>query len=179
MDRGRCQAAGFQLQPGNVSGGRRGIQVLDGPRFTAADFRARDWRLLSEVIPRLEAGNELEKALKLFAWGSGWIKCDGLPAGKSGRERLRRGVARACRRTVTRRGRSAWSGRGGGGLCSCLIRRTRSSGRSGGAVGCTRGRFSRNKSYPRWSARIQQRGPTIYWLTGPFGEADADTDTEH
>ena len=63
---------------------------MDGPRFTAVDLRARDWRLLSEVIPRLEAGNELEQALKWYVWGSGWIRRDGLPAGKSGREHLRR-----------------------------------------------------------------------------------------
>jgi hypothetical protein len=52
---------------------------MDGPRFTAADLRARDWKLLSEVIPRLEAGDELEQALKWYAWGSGWIRRDGLP----------------------------------------------------------------------------------------------------
>ena len=64
--------------------------MIDGPRFTAGDMKPRDWWLLSDSVPREEACNDLQRAVKWFAWGRGWLGGDGLPSGKSGRKWLRR-----------------------------------------------------------------------------------------
>ena len=63
--------------------------MTDGPRLTIREMKRRDWWLLGESLPREETCNALQRSLKWFAWGEGWLGGDCLPSGKSGRKYLR------------------------------------------------------------------------------------------
>jgi hypothetical protein len=59
-------------------------------------MKGRDWRLLANLLPDEPNCNELQHALKHFAWGEGWQRIEWSPADKLGRKHLRsieRGVA--------------------------------------------------------------------------------------
>jgi len=63
--------------------------VIDGPRFTVAQMRRRDWVALSDALPREHLCNDFQRALQFFAWGDGWQRLAGLPGDESGRRYLR------------------------------------------------------------------------------------------
>jgi hypothetical protein len=66
------------------------IAMTDGPRLTIREMKGRDWVALDEALPREEACNELQMALKWFAWGHGWLAGDRLRSSKTGNKyRLR------------------------------------------------------------------------------------------
>jgi hypothetical protein len=45
--------------------------VIDGPRFTVAQMRRRDWVLLSACLPKEADCNELQQGIRWLAWGQG------------------------------------------------------------------------------------------------------------